>query len=161
MRPASWRQTINWMPFDAVKGVLTCPSMGTEVKGHLCFVVHASLVRTLADPGGRVICASDNRETSGYGRRGQRCRECADRDCPCRLRWRIWVKEVETSAIFAHTLSVTASANFARYCDRLQEMGRLPGEVVTEIFVEDFKRKRTGLSYRRLQFACASDGFAE
>ncbi|HEY3329252.1 MAG TPA: hypothetical protein VGK19_04470 [Capsulimonadaceae bacterium] len=164
-RPApTWRgdgipefpQKVHWLTFDACKGVLLCGSMGTEVSELLCVVMYAHAVRVLTVPGGQPICASDNRETSCFGRRGQRCASCEDRDGPCRIRWRIWMREVESEAILAHTLSITASVNFAKYADELQQSGHLPSEVITNVFVEDFTRKRSGLSFRRLQFECAS-----
>ena len=62
------------------------------------------------------------------------------------------MREAETNLLFAHTLSVTASANFERYADRLQQQGHLPPEVVTNVFAEEFTRKRTDLTFRRLQF---------
>ena len=150
---------VHWLTFDAMKGVLVCRAMKTEIADLLCFIVHANLVRTLCAPGGQVICASDNREKPSFGRRDRWCASCEERDGPCRLRWRIWVKEIESNALFAHTLSVTASANFARYGDRLREKGRLPSEVVTNVFVEPFRRKNSNLMFRRLQFAqvCADE----
>lgn len=147
---------VHWLTFDAVKGVLRSKDMGTETDCMLCFVVHASLVRTLTAPGGAVICASDNQRTSSYGRRGQQCASCVDHDGPCRERLRIWVREAECGTLFAHTLSVTASKRFEKYADALQKHGRLPPEVITEVFVDEFVRKRIGLTYLSLQFTCAS-----
>jgi len=154
-------QGMHWLTFDAMKGALICRDTGTETECLMCYIIHVNAVRTLIEPGGRIICESGNREQSCLGRRGKLCATCEDRKGRCRPRWRIWVKDIETDIIYAHTLSFTASINFEKYADRLEESGRLPLDVVTSIFPEDFPRKRSGLTFRRLQFECASDGFEE
>jgi hypothetical protein len=145
-----------WLTFDAMRGLLLCRETRAEFPEMLCVVLHASRTRVLSVPGGRVACGSDDCMTSNYGRSGRACATCGERDEPCRLRWRIWVREIESNVLFAHTLSVNGSVNFSVYANGLQETGRLPGEVVTNVFVEDFPRKRSGLSFRRLQFECAT-----
>ena len=150
-----FREQVRWLTFDAVRGMLLCKSLRTEVDEMLCVIVYVTQVRALTEPGGKVTCASEDREVPLFGRTGTRCAACPDRDGPCRLRWRLWLREVESNTLFAHTLSVTASANFERYADALQEQGHLPPEVVTNVFAEEFRRRRTGLTFRRLQFARA------
>jgi hypothetical protein len=147
---------VNWVTFDAMRGTLICRKLGTETSEVLCVIAHALAVRVMVSPGGQVLCASDDRRTSCFGRRGQACGSCEHRNEACKFRVRIWFTEAEHGTLYAHTLSVTATANFMRYAGFLQQRGRLPGEVVTNVFVEDFRRKRSGLSFRRLQFACAS-----
>ena len=147
---------VYWLTFDACKGVLVWKGTRVEFEDLLCVIVHATAVRVFCDSGGKVVCASDNRETANIGRPGLICARCEDRDAPCRLRWRIWLQELESGSIFAHTLSVTGSMNFVNYADGLQQQGHLPGEVITNVFVQNFERKRTGLSFRRLQFSCAA-----
>ena len=148
---------VHWLTFDACRGVLFCKDTRIDIEELLCVIVHATAVHVHSDQGGTVLCASNDREKSNFGSPGRRCPTCEFFKGACRLRWRIWMQEVEGGTVYAHTLSVTASANFVKYANCLQERGHLPGEVVTDVFVEDFVRKRSGLSFRRLQFECASD----
>lgn len=149
---------VHWLTFDATKGILFCRDTRIEFEELLCIVVHATAVRVFSDSGGRVLCASDDRVTSNYGKPGQRCANCEHNSGLCRVRWRVWLQNPESGAIYAHTLSVTGSINFVNYAKKLQASGHLFAEVITNVFVEDYVRKRSGLSFRRLQFACASDG---
>ena len=145
-----------WLTFDACKGVLLCRSLKTEYEELIGVIVRYEPVRVLTDGGGHVRCSSDDCKTANRGRPGRTCGPCEDRGMTCRVRGRIWIKDVEHGYLFAHTLSVTGTMNFVRYSAKLQTRGRLVAQEVTCVFSQRVERKRTGLSYRNLQFDCAS-----
>jgi hypothetical protein len=90
----------------------------------------------------RVICLKKDED----------CSLCEDRGVSCLPRWWIAFQPVDSELIYAHTLSLTGSTNFNIYANVLLKEGLMPSQVTPGIFVEEARRKKTNVLYRRVQF---------
>jgi hypothetical protein len=142
----------NWVSFDNQRGKLVCRNLNFDTDEFTGMILESRVVRVLKDEDGNVFCSSTDRLVSDTGRPGYVCQTCEDRDATCFPRWWIAWQELDSGLIFAHTLSQTGSLNFNRYANGLLREGVQPGQVLTRIFVEEAKRKKTNATYRRVQF---------
>jgi len=149
---AEFGESGNWISFDASRGKMVCRSLQTEYDGFVCVILDAKVVRVMKDRDGTVLCASNDRVTSDTGRPDLECKTCPDRDRLCFVRWRVTWQDDETGIVFVHTLSTTASFNFQRYGADLNRENLHPSQVLTRIRVEQASRRRSGTTYKRLQF---------
>lgn len=150
--PPAFDRKPHWLSFDASRGMFVCKGLGTERDGLLAVIAAFRPIRLLTGQDGRVVCAADDRRAASYGRVGQDCNACADRNEGCNIRWRIWLNSPDDGHLFAHTLSLTGSINFERYAWHLQEENRMPEEVLTELSAETFTIRTSGHTYRCVQF---------
>ena len=141
-----------WISFDAGRGKFVCKTMETEYDGFTGIILESRVVRVMKEEGGKVFCASSDRQTADVGRPGRDCAICDDQGVSCFPHWWIAWQDESGEKLFAHTLSRTGSYNFDRYARALLTEGLLPSQVVTNIYVEQAHRTRTGTAYRRVQF---------
>jgi hypothetical protein len=151
--PPTFDREVRWLSRDSSRQMFVCRRLNAEYGELFAIIVAFQPIRvmTSAESHG-IVCSSDDRRTSVYGRIGRDCGSCADRNFGCKIRWRIWLEAPDMELVFAHTLSLASSINFSNYATYLERKGLALREVVTELWVDTISHRSADYSYRCVQF---------